>query len=144
MTPTQAENLAVHAAQIWPRGETPAAWESRLTGLDYSTAARVFTEFDEHYQSSYDNAMVRMSARDTWRLTRDKPFLMGEFRWTGFDYIGECYGWPARSWSFGIIDLCGFPKDTYYFYQSQWTTTPMLHLLPHWTWPGKEGVTIPV
>ena len=112
--------------------------------VPHLTAAEVFTEFDEHYQSSYDNAMVRMSCRDTWRLTRDKPFLMGEFRWTGFDYLGECYAWPARSWNFGILDLCGFPKDAYYFYQSQWTTAPMLHLLPHWTWPGKEGVTIPV
>lgn len=112
--------------------------------VPHLTETEVFTEFDDHYQSSYDNAMVRMSCRDTWRLTRDKPFLMGEFRWTGFDYIGECYAWPARSWNFGIIDLCGFPKDTYYFYQSQWTDKPMLHLLPHWTWPGKEGVTIPV
>lgn len=73
---------------------------------------------------------------------------MGEFRWTGFDYLGEAsFGggkWPARIWNFGIIDLCGFPKDHYYFYQSQWTEAPMVHLLPHWTHPGMEGVVIPV
>ena len=80
--------------------------------------------------------MVRISARDSWRLTRDRPFMIGEFRWTGFDYIGECYGWLARSWNFGVIDLCGFPKDTYHFYRSQWTDARMVHVFPHWTWPG--------
>jgi beta-galactosidase len=72
-------------------------------------------------------------------------YVAGEFRWTGFDYLGEAIkGWPARFHNFGIIDLCGFPKDHYYFYQSQWTDEPMVHILPHWTWPGKEGKTIPV
>ncbi|MEP4945900.1 MAG: hypothetical protein ABJU26_00035, partial [Flavobacteriaceae bacterium] len=70
--------------------------------------------------SSYDNSMVRISARDSWKRTRDFSFMAGEFRWTGFDYLGESmFGWPARLWNFGIIDMCGFPKDTYYFYQSQ-------------------------
>jgi beta-galactosidase len=71
--------------------------------------------------------------------------MCGEFRWTGFDYLGETmFGWPAKFWNFGIIDMCGFPKDTYYFYQSQWTAEPMVHILPHWNWPGKEGIGIPV
>jgi beta-galactosidase len=71
--------------------------------------------------------------------------MCGEFRWTGFDYLGETmFGWPAKFWNFGIIDMCGFPKDTYYFYQSQWTKAPMVHILPHWNWKGKEGVKIPV
>lgn len=109
------------------------------------TDEEVFTEFDPHYQSSYDNAMVRISAIDSWRRTRDLPYVCGEFRWTGFDYLGECYAWPAKSWNFGVIDLCGFPKDTFHFYRSQWTDEPMVHLLPHWTWPGlDEGTTIPV
>ncbi len=104
----------------------------------------LFTKFDPHYQSSYDNALVRISARDSWRRTKNLPYFCGEFRWTGFDYLGECYAWPCKSWNFGVIDLCGFPKDTYYFYQSQWSARPMVHLLPHWTWPGLEGRTIPV
>jgi len=108
------------------------------------TEEEVFTEFSDRYSSSYDNYGVRISARDSWRLTRDLPFVAGEFRWTGFDYLGETMGWPNRLWNFGIIDTCGFPKDTYHFCKSQWTDTPMIHLLPHWTWPGKEGVTIPV
>jgi len=71
--------------------------------------------------------------------------MAGEFRWTGFDYLGETmYGWPARFWNFGIIDMCGFPKDTYYYYQSQWTEEPMVHIFPHWNWKGMEGIEIPV
>ncbi len=105
----------------------------------------VFPEFSKFYSSSYDNSSVRISARDSWRRTDSLKYVAGEFRWTGFDYLGEAIkGWPSRFWNFGIIDLCGFPKDHYYLYQSQWTTEPMVHILPHWTWPGKEGVIIPV
>ena len=106
--------------------------------------------FDGHprYSSSYDNCGVRITARTCWKRTKETPWIMGEFRWTGFDYLGEAsFGggkWPARIWNFGIIDLCGFPKDHYYFYQSQWTSDPMVHILPHWTHDGMEGVEIPV
>jgi beta-galactosidase len=83
------------------------------------------------------------------------PSLMGEFVWTGFDYLGEptpYFGgrgandtdWPSRSSYFGIVDLAGFPKDRFYLYQSQWTSKPMVHLLPHWNWAGMEGKPIPV
>jgi beta-galactosidase len=96
--------------------------------------------------SSYDNSVVPWghSAENSWMFDRDRPFVLGQFIWTGFDYIGEPtpYGWPAKSSYFGIVDLAGFPKDIYYFYQSQWTSTPMVHLLPHWNWP--VGQTIPV
>lgn len=108
------------------------------------TTEEVFPETDGWYESSYDNAAVRITSRDSWELTSTLPFIAGEFRWTGFDYIGESGGWPRVLGNFGIIDLCHFPKDTYYFYQSQWTDEPMVHLLPHWTWPGKEGTPIPV
>ena len=106
--------------------------------------------FDGHprYSSSYDNCGVRITARTCWKRTKENPWIMGEFRWTGFDYLGEAsFGggkWPARIWNFGIIDLCGFAKDHYYFYQSQWTDEPMVHILPHWTHPGMEGIVIPV
>lgn len=76
------------------------------------------------------------------------PFIMGEFVWTGFDYLGEptpySEEWPSRSSYFGIIDLGGLPKDRFYLYQSQWSDKKVLHLLPHWTWPGHEGKPIPV
>ncbi|MBT3294859.1 MAG: glycoside hydrolase family 2 protein [Verrucomicrobia bacterium] len=76
------------------------------------------------------------------------PFVMGEFVWTGFDYLGEptpySEEWPSRSSYFGIIDLAGLPKDRYYLYQSHWTDKEVLHLLPHWTWPGLEGQPVSV
>jgi len=78
------------------------------------------------------------------------PNVLGEFVWTGFDYLGEPtpYGsrkdWPSRSSYFGIVDLAGFPKDRYYLYQSVWTSQPMVHVLPHWNWAGREGQAIPV
>ena len=109
------------------------------------TETELFPEFSKFYSSSYDNSSVRISARDSWRRTDSLTYVAGEFRWTGFDYLGEAIkGWPARFHNFGIIDICGFPKDHYYFYKSKWTTEPMVHILPHWTWPGKEGKIIPV
>ena len=80
------------------------------------------------------------------------PNVLGEFVWTGFDYLGEPtpFGardgsdWPSRSSYFGIVDLAGFPKDRYYLYQSMWLKEPMVHLLPHWNWAGHEGQVIPV
>jgi len=97
-----------------------------------------------YYQSSYDNASVRSSARKAWQRTRDLDYMMGQFRWGSFDYLGESNDWPSRFANFGVIDICGFPKDHFYLYQSMWTTEPMVHILPHWTHPGKEGLEIPV
>ncbi|WP_109831908.1 glycoside hydrolase family 2 TIM barrel-domain containing protein [Reichenbachiella versicolor] len=82
-----------------------------------------------------------------WRIVRNKPYVMGQFIWTGFDYLGEVipYSWPARSSSFGPIDLCGFPKDAFYYYQAQWKDgIDMVHLAPHWNWKGHEGEIVPV
>ncbi|MCB1120097.1 MAG: DUF4982 domain-containing protein, partial [Verrucomicrobiae bacterium] len=93
---------------------------------------------------SYDNASVRISVRHSWQRTSSFDFLIGEFRWGGFDYLGESNFWPTRFHSFGVIDLCGFPKDHFYLLQSLWSDKPMVHILPHWTHPGKEGVKIPV
>jgi len=77
---------------------------------------------------------------ETWDVVKHTPYCGGQFIWTGFDYIGEPtpYGFPARSSYFGILDLAGFPKDSYYMYQSEWTAEPMIHLFPHWNWlPGQ-------
>ena len=128
------------------RGEyrTHSRYRDSLHQPPNLTAEEIFPETHPKYHSAYDNAGVRISARDSWRLTRDLPFVAGEYRWTGFDYLGESGGWPRVIGNFGIIDICNFPKDTYFFYQSQWTERPMVHVLPHWTWPGKEGTVIPV
>jgi beta-galactosidase len=70
-------------------------------------------------------------------------YVIGDFMWTGIDYLGEAR-WPRRSSTSGVLDLCGFPKDGYYFYQSQWTNKPLVHLFPHWNWAGHEGEIVPV
>ncbi|MBO4607925.1 MAG: DUF4982 domain-containing protein [Prevotella sp.] len=94
--------------------------------------------------SAYDNMHASWSSthEETWDVVKHNDFVGGQFIWTGFDYIGEPtpYAFPARSSYFGIIDLAGFPKDTYYMYQSEWTDRPVLHLFPHWNWI--EGQTI--
>ncbi len=92
--------------------------------------------------SAYDNMSASWGSthEETWDVVKNTPYVGGQFIWTGFDYIGEPtpYGFPARSSYFGVIDLAGFPKDSYYMYQSEWTDKPMLHLFPHWNWlPGQ-------
>jgi beta-galactosidase len=83
-----------------------------------------------------------------FKLQDDNEWLAGQFVWSGFDYHGEPDPfenmWPAHSSYFGIIDMCGFPKDRFYLYQSQWTEEPMIHLLPHWNWEGREGDVTPI
>lgn len=108
------------------------------------TERELFTGVHPAYYSSYDNALVRINVRDSWRLVAEREFMAGEFRWTGVDYLGESHQWPAKGSNAGVIDLCGFPKDPYFLYQSLWTDAPRLHLLPHWTHPGREGARIPV
>nr|WP_157867363.1 beta-galactosidase GalB [Melioribacter roseus] len=96
--------------------------------------------------SAYDNCRTPWGSThlDTWKIVKKYDFVSGMFIWTGFDYLGEPtpYGWPSRSSYFGVIDLAGFPKDAYYFYQSEWTDDKMLHLFPHWNW--NEGKPVDV
>jgi beta-galactosidase len=96
--------------------------------------------------SAYDNVTAYWGSthEETWKIIKKYPFLSGLYIWTGFDYLGEPvpYPWPARSSYYGIIDLAGFPKDVYYMYQSEWTQTPVLHILPHWNW--QQGQTVDV
>lgn len=139
----------------WRRRDFPAPWERgdidwekfkhRVFPIADLSEEEVFPEEAAHpyYQSSYDNASVRISARKSWQRTCTFPWLMGEFRWGSFDYLGEAE-WPQRCGNFGIIDVAAIPKDAYYLYKSLWTDEPMVHILPHWTHPGKEGKMIPV
>jgi beta-galactosidase len=90
---------------------------------------------------NYSTRMIR--AEQLWKFVAVNPYVIGDFMWTGIDYLGEAF-WPTKSASSGVIDLCGFPKDGYYFYQSQWTDESMLHLFPHWNLSVKEGQVIPM
>ncbi len=106
----------------------------------------------DHQSSSYDVEYCYWSNIPDIDLAADEdvPYLIGQFVWTGFDYLGEpspydTDAWPNHSSVFGIIDLASLPKDRYYLYRSVWRDdSPTLHLLPHWTWPGREGEVTPV
>ena len=86
------------------------------------------------------------TAEHWWTFYSARPFLLGAFVWTGFDYRGEPtpYEWPCINSHFGIMDMCGFPKNNYYYYKSWWTADDVLHIYPHWNWKGREGDTISV
>jgi len=128
---------------------------------EYHFPVKPLEKHPSKYVSSYDNyAPYWAYIPDIeWDALDKNPSVMGEYIWTGFDYLGEPtpYGgrdhgdkfywnadWPARSSSFGAVDLAGFPKDRFYMYQSRWTTEPMVHVLPHWNWPNRVGQTVPV
>jgi beta-galactosidase len=85
-------------------------------------------------------------AEEWWTFYGTREWLAGGFAWTGFDYRGEPtpYGWPSINSNFGIVDMCGFPKDNFFYYKAWWTKQPVLHLFPHWNWEGREGDEIPV
>lgn len=108
-------------------------------------------QYDDGQCSSYDLEACIWSnvPDDDFVLQDDKEWVMGEFVWTGFDYLGEPTPyddyWPSRSSYFGICDLAGLPKDRFYLYRSRWNTNEeTLHILPHWNWKGREGETTPV
>ena len=100
------------------------------------------------YVGSYDpyTTSGRASCEGWWSFCGARPWLAGGFIWTGFDYRGEPSpnGWPNISSQYGIIDTCGFPKDSFFYFQSWWTAKPVLHLFPHWNWPGLDGQEIAV
>ncbi len=90
---------------------------------------------------NYTSGMIEPERMWKWVATHD--YFAGEFLWTGVDYLGETF-WPGKGAGSGALDITGHRKDTWYFWRSVWTAQPVLHLLPHWTWPGREGQTIPV
>ena len=106
------------------------------------------TDFEKGYVGSYDpyTTTGRASAEGWWKFCNAQEWLAGGFIWTGFDYRGEPSpnGWPNISSQYGVIDTCGFPKDSFFYYQSWWTPQPVLHLFPHWNWEGREGKEIAV
>lgn len=108
--------------------------------------------YDDHQSSGYDLEACSWSnvPDEDFALADDYDWTLGQFVWTGFDYLGEpspydTDAWPSHSSVFGIIDLASLPKDRYYLYRSIWNKRDnTLHVLPHWTWPGREGENIPV
>ena len=152
-------NYRVHlyeeANEKFPQGyilgsETASTVSSR--GIyKFPVAQGIMKKYDDFQSSSYDLEFCSWSnlPEDDFILQDDKSWVLGEFVWTGFDYLGEPTPydeqWPSRSSYFGMIDLAGIPKDRYYLYRSRWNTKEeTLHILPHWNWKGREGKKTPV
>jgi beta-galactosidase len=106
------------------------------------------TDESKGYLSAYDDNSPRWgyTAMDCLKFYAQRPWIMGTFIWTGFDYRGEPtpYRWPCINSHFGIMDTCGYPKDNFFYYQAWWSDKTVLHILPHWNWAGKEGQDIDV
>ncbi len=171
MDGTRACSAAMNSGYDNPKGFAPI---NDVIGINYSIGAydRVHREFPDHpmmgsetastvstrgeyvndpvkgYVSAYDVNYPgwAMTAEGAWKPIAEKPFMAGAFVWTGFDYKGEPtpYGWPCINSHFGILDICGFPKDNAWYYKSWWGDKPVAHILPHWSHPGQEGKPINV
>jgi len=118
------------------------------TASSFFTRGIYVTDKERGYVSAYDVNFPSYAngTEGWWKTYAARPFVAGGFAWTGFDYRGEPspYAWPCISSHFGILDTCGFQKDIFYYYQSWWQSRPVLHLFPHWNWPGREGQEIDV
>ena len=118
------------------------------TASTVSTRGIYFNDPEKGYVRAYDleHPQWAQLAEFWWKFYDARPFLAGGFAWTGFDYRGEPtpYGWPCINSHFGIMDMCGFPKDNFFYYQAWWGSKPVLHLFPHWNWAGREGQEIEV
>ena len=145
-----AENYLRLPQQIILGSETASTVSSRGV-YKFPVERRSMAKYDDHQASSYDVEHCGWSnlPEDDWMWHEDYDCCIGEFVWTGFDYLGEptpyYTDWPSHSSLFGIVDLAGLPKDRYYLYRSHWNKdVETLHILPHWTWPGREGETTPI
>ncbi len=132
-------------------GSETASTVSSRGVYKFPVERKAMAKYPDHQASSYDVEHCGWSnlPEDDFIQHEDLPYCIGEFVWTGFDYLGEptpyYSDWPSHSSLFGIIDLAGLPKDRYYLYRSHWNKdAETLHILPHWNWEGREGEVTPV
>jgi beta-galactosidase len=150
-TRNYAEAFSVWPQQVILGSETASTVSSRGV-YKFPLSLRKMAMYDDHQSSGYDVECCSWSNTPDvdFALAEDHSWYAGQFVWTGFDYLGEPTpynndSWPSHSSLFGIIDLANIPKDRYYLYRSQWNKREhTLHILPHWTWPGREGRVTPV
>ena len=144
------ENLAVLPQDLLLGSETASTLSSRGV-YKFPVERKSMAKYPDHQASSYDVEHCGWSdlPEDNFIQYDQLGNDLGEFVWTGYDYLGEptpyYSDWPSHSSLFGIIDLAGIPKDRYYLYRSKWNpSAETLHILPHWTWPGREGEVTPI
>jgi beta-galactosidase len=113
----------------------------KMVGTESASVRNIRSEYkvtDDIEATTYHYTSGMIRAAELWKFVSMHDYVIGDFMWTGIDYLGEAR-WPDKNASSGELDLAGFEKDGFYFYQSQWTEDPVLHVFPHWNWKGKEG-----
>jgi beta-galactosidase len=131
-----------HPTWFYLASETTSQFDSR--GVYHLPVDSLAKTSPDGQTSAFDNPSGGTTHEEAWLAVKERPWMSGMYIWTGFDYLGEPapYEKTAVSSYFGIFDLCGFPKDSYFFYKSQWTKEPMVHLLPHWNWKAGQPVEV--
>jgi beta-galactosidase len=132
----------------WRKAHPKTPCVGSETASTVSTRGIYETDKLRNWVSAYDVNHTAWSelAEEWWKFYAAREWLAGGFAWTGFDYRGEPtpYGWPSINSQFGIVDMCGFPKDNFYYYKAWWGQEPVLHLFPHWNWEQREGEIVSV
>jgi beta-galactosidase len=141
-------NYNLKAPDGWHKAHPKKPCVGSETASTVATRGIYSTDKLRNWVSAYDLNYPSWAetAEGWWTFYAAREWLAGGFAWTGFDYRGEPtpYGWPSINSQFGIVDMCGFPKDDFYYYKAWWGADPVLHLFPHWNWEQREGEPISV
>jgi beta-galactosidase len=141
-------NYNLKVPDCWHKAHPKKPSVGTETASTVSTRGIYSTDKLRNWVSAYDLNHTSWSelAEEWWKFYAAREWLSGGFAWTGFDYRGEPtpYGWPSINSQFGIVDMCGFPKDNFYYYKAWWGSEPVLHLFPHWNWEQRDGEPISV
>ena len=141
-------NYNLNVIDGWHKAHPKTPSVGSETASTVSTRGIYETDKLRNWVSAYDLNHTSWSelAEDWWKFYATREWLAGGFAWTGFDYRGEPtpYGWPSINSQFGIVDMCGFPKDNYFYYKAWWGNEPVLHVFPHWNWEEREGEIVRV
>ena len=141
-------NYNLNVIDKWHKEHPKTPSVGSETASTVSTRGIYETDKLRNWVSAYDVNHTSWSelAEQWWTFYAAREWLAGGFAWTGFDYRGEPtpYGWPSINSQFGIVDMCGFPKDNFYYYKAWWGNEPVLHLFPHWNWDERQGEAVKV
>ena len=141
-------NYNLNAPDGWHKAHPAKPCVGSETASTVATRGIYSTDKLRNWVSAYDLNYPPWAetAESWWKFYAAREWLAGGFAWTGFDYRGEPtpYSWPSINSQFGIVDMCGFPKDDFYYYKAWWEVEPVLHVFPHWNWEEREGELISV
>jgi len=141
-------NYNLDVPDVWHKAHPKMPSIGSETASTVSTRGIYETDQLRNWVSAYDvnHPEWAENAEEWWPFYATREWLAGGFAWTGFDYRGEPtpYGWPSINSQFGVVDMCGFPKDNFYYYKAWWGAEPVLHLFPHWNWEQRKGEPISV